>query len=230
MQIETPHRRFRTRSTQIPQLDRLIRTRTRQQTPMLGVPRERKDGIDVMVGVGRSSFDELLLLLTGSERDRDVLGGDVGTTEESIRVESVYGIEGPDFDFGVEGSDGDVASVGLTGTSGGGGSSRVVVFGGTVVGREVEPFEAEWEGWEHEIVVDVEVLFGFVVDVDFELGEVVFGFGGDEEVVGGKNLEVFSFEVVVVLRKRKKEEQVSFEKYELGNSWVMVGRSRGAKR
>lgn len=33
--------------------------------------------------------------------------------------------------------------------------------------RDIEPFDTEGDGWEHDVVVDVEVI-GFVfVDVDF---------------------------------------------------------------
>jgi hypothetical protein len=37
------------------------------------------------------------------------------------------------------------------------------------------------------------------------LGELVFGLGSDEHVVGGKNLELLSIKVVVVLRVQRME-------------------------
>ena len=40
--------------------------------------------------------------------------------------------------------------------------------------------------------MDVEILLRFVVDVDFELRDVVLGLGDDEEVVGGVDFEFFS--------------------------------------
>jgi hypothetical protein len=48
-------------------------------------------------------------------------------------------------------------------------------------------------GGEHDVVVDVEVVFGGFIDVDFEVGDVVFYFGGYDEIVCGEDLEFFSF-------------------------------------
>ena len=42
-------------------------------------------------------------------------------------------------------------------------------------------------------MVDVEVVFGGFVDVDFEVGDVVFYFDRDNEIVCGEDLEFFSF-------------------------------------
>ena len=45
-------------------------------------------------------------------------------------------------------------------------------------------------------MVAVEVLLRVVVDVDFELGDLVFSLGDDDEVVGGEDLELFAFVIV----------------------------------
>lgn len=48
-------------------------------------------------------------------------------------------------------------------------------------------------------MVDVEVGGVVFVDVDFEVADVVLGFGGEEEVVGGEDLELFALFIVVLL-------------------------------
>lgn len=50
-------------------------------------------------------------------------------------------------------------------------------------------------------MVDVEVLLRFVVDVDFELGDVVLGFRRHEHVIGGIDLKFlpFTFRILVFL-------------------------------
>ena len=45
-------------------------------------------------------------------------------------------------------------------------------------------------------MVAVEVLLRVVVDVDFELGDLVFSLGDDDEVVSGEDLELFAFVIV----------------------------------
>lgn len=47
--------------------------------------------------------------------------------------------------------------------------------------------------------MDVEVLFCLIVDVNFELRNVVFGLGGNDQVVAGPNLELFPLELLVLL-------------------------------
>ena len=38
-------------------------------------------------------------------------------------------------------------------------------------------------------MVDVEIFFVLVIDVDFELGDLVLGFGGDKKVVAGEDFK-----------------------------------------
>jgi hypothetical protein len=206
MQPKAPHclRTFLPTSRQIPQLDRLVRRRRRQQRSMLRIPGEPEDSVDVMVRVNLSRLDELRFLLSRSHGDRDVSRRLVGSAEESVRVEAVNGVERPDLDLRVKGTNGDVVSMGLCWVGRGRGGVLVGWRGGAGWG-EIEPFEAEGKGGEHEVVVDVEGFVGLVVDVDFELGELVFGLGSDEHVVGGKNLELLSIKVVVVLRVQRME-------------------------
>lgn len=52
-------------------------------------------------------------------------------------------------------------------------------------------------------MVDVEVFLVFVVDVDFELRDLVFGFGGDDQVVGGEDLELLTLVLFWVLLRRE---------------------------
>lgn len=44
--------------------------------------------------------------------------------------------------------------------------------------------------------MSVEVFLGFVVDIDLELGDFVLGLGDYNEVVCGKNFELFSLILV----------------------------------
>lgn len=110
-----------------------------------------------------------------------------GAAEDGVGVEGVDGVEVPDLDVGVHGSYGDVVSAGGGGVGGGGADG------------DVEPFDAEGDGGEHDVVVDVEVVGGVFVDVDFEVADVVFGFGGDKEVIGGEDLELGALFVGVLL-------------------------------
>jgi hypothetical protein len=48
-------------------------------------------------------------------------------------------------------------------------------------------------------VVDVEIFFGLVVDVDFQLGNFIGGPGCDDEVVGCLYLESGAFIFVFVI-------------------------------
>ena len=125
-----------------------------------------------------------LALARRVQRD-DALGqrSEVRRLGEGGRGHRLERVEVPDLDLGVERADGDVVARGAFGGGGGGGG-------------EVEPFEAEGEVGEHEVVVAVEVLLRVVVDVDFELGDLVFGLGDDDEVVGGEDLELFAFVIV----------------------------------
>ena len=50
-------------------------------------------------------------------------------------------------------------------------------------------------------MVSVEVFFGFVVNIDFQLGYFILGFGDDEEIVGWKDFELLSFVILEVLMK-----------------------------
>lgn len=107
-------------------------------------------------------------------------GGLGGGAEDGVRVESVDCIQVPDFNFGVHCSHRDEVPAGVWGVGCGGADG------------DVEPFDAEGDSGEHDVVVDVEVVRVVFVDVDFEVTDVVFGFGGDEEVVGGEDLELFA--------------------------------------
>lgn len=109
-------------------------------------------------------------------------GGFVGSgAEDGVGVHTLEDVEVPDFDIGVKGPDGGhVASPGS------------VVFG-ACVGVVVYPFYAEGLGGEHDVVMDVQVVFGRFVHVDFEVGDVIFYFGRDDEIVCGEDLEFFSF-------------------------------------
>ena len=51
-------------------------------------------------------------------------------------------------------------------------------------------------------MVNVEIFFRFIVDIDFKLGNFILGFCGDNEIIGGANLEFFPL-VFLVFRLRK---------------------------
>jgi hypothetical protein len=42
---------------------------------------------------------------------------------------------------------------------------------------------------------------GFIVDVYFKLGDFVFGFGNDKEVVSGEDFELGAFIVLVLIMR-----------------------------
>lgn len=134
-----------------------------------------------MVGVVRDGgFALALFLLLGD------FGGGGGTAgaEDSVGVESVNEVEVPDFDVGIHGTYGDVAAAGVGGV------------GEVLADWDVEPFNAEGNCGQHDIVVNVEVIGAIFIDVDLEVADVIFRFGGDEEVVCGKDLELFALFVV----------------------------------
>ena len=166
---------------------------------MRAVPREAEDGVDVVRGARRARLGLLALLLARAERDGDVRRGLVRAAEHHVRVHRLDGVERPDLDLGLERADRDeVAELRGVGGGAGSGSGGVAARGGGD-GREVEPFEAEGEGGEHEVVVGVQVFFGLFVDEDFELGDLVFGLRDDDEVVHGEDLELFAFLLLFVL-------------------------------
>ena len=45
-------------------------------------------------------------------------------------------------------------------------------------------------------MMDVEIFLRFIIDIDFQLGNVFFCFCGDEQVVGRQNLQFFAFIVL----------------------------------
>jgi len=100
-----------------------------------------------------------------------------------VRIQPIHQVRIPNLDAAVETPDCDKAptSFGWTG--------------------EVEPFDTKGERWEHEVVMDIEVLVGLVVDVKVESGKVGCGSSGDEHIVGWKESELFPFELVVVLHQ-----------------------------
>lgn len=56
-------------------------------------------------------------------------------------------------------------------------------------------------------MVDVEIFLRFIVDVDLELGNLVFCFSGYEEIIRGIDFEFFAFIIIFlergVLRREK---------------------------
>ena len=49
-------------------------------------------------------------------------------------------------------------------------------IGRLLMDRNIEPFNTKGNCWEHKVVVDIEVIGLILIDVDFELGNFVFGF------------------------------------------------------
>lgn len=66
----------------------------------------------------------------------------------------------------------------------------------------VEPFQAEGEVGEHEIMMHIEILLRFVINVDFELRDFVFRLRGDEQIVGRQNFELFAVVVIILVLAR----------------------------
>lgn len=50
-------------------------------------------------------------------------------------------------------------------------------------------------------MVSVKVFFGFVVNINFQLGYFILGFGDDEEIVGWEDFELLSLLIIEVLMK-----------------------------
>ena len=104
-------------------------------------------------------------------------------------------IQGPDFNFGIQGANSDIVSETTVGC--------VVLR--LIRSRRywgiVKPFQAEGETGQNEVVMSVEVFFGLVVDIDFELGYFILGFGNNEEVVGWEDFELFSLIILGILMK-----------------------------
>lgn len=170
-------------AAQIPQLHRAVRASTRKQIPLRAIPAEVEDGVDVVRLLLRAVLRLLFLFLARAERGGYVCFRLVWAAEDARGVHRLERVEVPDLNLGIEGADGDVVARGAFG-------------GGRGGGGEVEPFEAEGEVGEHEVVVAVEVLLRVVVNVDFELRDLVFGLGDDDEVVSGEDLELFALVIV----------------------------------
>jgi len=51
-------------------------------------------------------------------------------------------------------------------------------------------------------MVDIEVFLRFVVDINLELRNFIFSFGGDKKVVGGVNLEFFALIIICIFLSR----------------------------
>lgn len=48
--------------------------------------------------------------------------------------------------------------------------------------------------------MNVEIVFGFVINVNFKVRDVFFGFTNYDEVVGGKDFKLLTLFFVIVLR------------------------------
>ena len=151
-------------------------------------PRERGHARDVVLGVG---LEELLLLLPGplGFRDRVRQRSRCGA-EHGSRVDRIQHVHIPDLNRGVHRTHSDKVS-----------KPRRFALGSALAGRsvsgEIEPFDAERPATEHEIVMDVEVVVGLVVDVVVQGGEVGRGSGGDEDRVRGEDLESFTVDILL---------------------------------
>lgn len=152
---------------------------------MLAVAGEGEDGVDVVSVIRDGCFAFALFLLLGDFSR----GGGAAGAEDGVGVEGINEVEVPDFDVGIHGAYGNVVAAGV-------GSIGEVLADG-----DVEPFDAEGNGGEHDVVVNIEVVGAVFVDVDLEVADVVFGFGGDEKVVGGEDLELFALFVIFGLER-----------------------------
>lgn len=186
-------------AVQIPKLHRPVRARARKEIAVRAIPREAEHGVDVVRGARGARLRLLALLLARPQGRWDVCGSLVRPSEDHVWVHRLDGVERPNLDLGLERAYSDEVAELLRcfGRGCGGGILRIAAGGGGD-GGEVEPFEAKGEGGEHEVVVRVEVLFGFFVDVDLELGYLVFGLGDNQEIVAGENLELFALLLLLV--------------------------------
>ena len=125
----------------------------------------------------RSRLGLFALLLPSASWDRYVRSRFIGSSKHHVGIHALDHVQRPYLDLGVERPNG-----------------HIVPQLGRPIGRrhrrrrgrrrKVEPFEAERKVGQHHVVVHVQIFLRFVVDVDLQLGYLVLGFGGDEEVVG----------------------------------------------
>lgn len=139
----------------------------------------------------RVGLEELLLLLACPLGFRDrVRQGPRSGTEHRSRVDRVQHVHIPDFDRRVHRTHSDIVSEPGRFTLGRSLSCRAVC-------GEIEPFNAKRPATEHEIVVYVEVVVRFVVDVVVQGREVGRGSGSDEDRVGREDFEGFAVDVLL---------------------------------
>lgn len=109
MNIKTPQRTtlaslttHRGIARQIPQLDRAVRRRGRQEVAMRPVPREREDRVDVVRSGGRAVLCFLALLFAGPGGHGDVCGGFVRSPEDHVWVHGFHRVQRPYLNFRLE--------------------------------------------------------------------------------------------------------------------------------
>lgn len=125
-----------------------------------------------------------------------LLLGLVLCSQDGIGVHVIDGIQIPNLNLRVKGTNGNIVSRSLNST--------------LATNTEIEPFQAKREGGEHNIVVDIHValvLLGLVVEVDLQMRNIVLCLCCEQQVVGCLDHEILLVLVFLVAQ---------------GNVWILA--------
>ena len=191
------------RALQVPESHRRVGRAGREAVALQRVPTKAHHGVTVPLGcVGARAAGRRRLLLLAARtlplapallplarceclrRVRGELllcggGGGLGT-EHCDRLQGVDDVEVPDLDVRGERADG-----------------REVppAAAAAAARRKVEPRQAQWEDWQLDVVVRIQVVGLFLVDVRLEVAELLVGARAQQDEVRRADLEVVHFRV-----------------------------------
>ena len=121
----------------------------------------------------RSCLCLFALLFPSARWDWYMRGRFIGSSEDHVGIHALNHVQRPYLDLRVERPNSHIVAPTI-GRCGRGRGRR----------WKVEPFEAEREVGQHQVVMHIYIFLCFIVDVNLELGYLVLGFGCDEQVVG----------------------------------------------
>ena len=181
---------------EVPQLDGTVRAPAGEHLSRGAVPREGEDGVDVVRLACSAVFRFFALFLARACRFWDVRRRLLRVAEDGIGINGLEKVDGEYLDFWFESADGDVIPETRSGVVLGVHAFR---FDGSRRKWIVEPFEAEGHAAEEQVVVRPQVLRRLVIDVEMELGHILFNNGGHEHVICWQDFVFLALEFLVVL-------------------------------